>query len=124
MALRIASHGRIGATSAAGLGSFGRVGRVIEVFLLPIEYTPFSIVVPEPHIFTGEILAKEFVVEIVETEEQGVQVIAGYLYTVATERPLEVEITVDTEVQVAVIDPEEYDAEVISDEFDVEVIDG
>jgi hypothetical protein len=119
----IAALGRVGKIAAQAIASSGRVGRNILLLIIPVDYTPFTLVSVEPHFFEQDILAKEFFVEIVENEEKEVEVVAGYVYVLATEQRFELDI-LSHEGFVTVLEVLKYEVEPLQTPFEVEVIDG
>jgi len=119
----IAALGRIGKIAAQSIASSGRIGRNILILIIPVEYTPFTVVSIEPNFHDSEILAREFFVEIVENEDKEVEVVAGYVYVVAAERRFELDI-LDHEGTVTVLEARWFTVETLETPFEVEVIDG
>lgn len=119
----IAALGRIGKIAAQSIASSGRIGRNILVLVIPIEYTPFTVVSIEPNFYDNEILAREFFVEIVENEDKEVEVIAGYVYVIAAERRFELDI-LEHEGTVTVLEARWFTVDALETPFEVEVIDG
>ncbi len=108
----IASLGRIGKVSASSLASLGRVGQNVLLLVIPVEYTPFTLVSVRPAVHEADILASEFFVKIVEVEGKP-EIVAGYVYAIALDHPVDVETLIA-----------EYEVDVPSREVKVEVIDG
>lgn len=118
----IASLGRTGKVSASALASLGRVGRNVLLLIIPVEYTPFTLVTVRPAIHEAEILASEFFVKIVEVENRS-EIVAGYIYVIALDHPVDVE-TLIKGYDAWVVPVEQYEVDVLAKEVKVEVIDG
>lgn len=119
----IASLGRIGKIAAQSIASSGRVGRNILLLIIPVEYTPFTIVSVEPNFYDNEILAREFFVEIVENEDKEAEVIAGYVYVIAVEQKFDLTV-LENEGFVVVPEMRWFTVDTLETPFEVEVIDG
>ncbi len=119
----IASLGRIGKVSASSLASLGRVGRNVLILVIPVEYTPFTLVTVRPAVHEADILASEFFVKIVEVERNQPEIVAGYVYVIALDHPVDVE-TLIAEYDAVVIPVENYEVDVPAQEVKVEVLDG
>jgi len=119
----IAALGRIGKIAASSIASSGRIGRNVLILIIPVEYTPFTLAHILPREYEAEVLAREFFVEIVENELHEAEVVAGYVYVLALDRPVSVE-TLFGASTVHVAPPEESKVEVLTKEFTVEVADG
>ncbi len=118
----IASLGRIGKVSASSLASLGRVGQNVLLVVIPVEYTPFTLATVIPAVHEADILASEFFVKIVEVGGKP-EIVAGYVYAIAFDRPVDVE-TLIAEYDAVVVPVVEYEVDVPSQEVKVEVIDG
>lgn len=118
----IASLGRVGKVSAASLASLGRVGQNVLLLIIPVEYTPFTLVTVRPAVHEADILASEFFVKIVEVERNKPEIIAGYVYAIAIDHPVDVEVLI-AEYDAVVVPVENYELDVPAQEVKVEVID-
>ncbi len=96
-ALRIASHGRAGAVSATGIASFGRLGKKVEIFLVPVEYTPFTIVTVLPSEIKDVEIESSQLVTVVMRSETGVEIQAYKVFVVIR----------DSQTSIEIIDPED-----------------
>ncbi len=119
----IAALGRIGKIAASSIASSGRIGRNILILIIPVDYTPFTLVAVRPAVFEADILASEFFVKIVANERNQPEIIAGYVYAIALDHPVDVETLIES-YDAWVVPVEQYEVDVLAKEVKVEVIDG
>lgn len=117
----VMSFGRIGKLTAEAIASSGRIGKNVLILFIPVEYTPYTIVTVEPNFYGQTILAKEFVVRIVENRRSELEVIAGYLYVIELDRRFEFDI-VDFENYVTISDVRRFEVDSIESPYSVEVL--
>jgi hypothetical protein len=118
----IAALGRVGKIAATSIASSGRIGRNILLLIIPVDYTPFTLVTVRPAVYEADILASEFFVKIVEVEGKS-EIVAGYVYAIAFDHPVDVETLIES-YDAWVVPVEQYEVDVLTKEGKVEVIDG
>lgn len=105
-ALRIATHGRAGAVSALGIGSFGRIGKVYEILLIPVDYTPFTIVTVLPSEIKDVEIEDSQLITIITRSETGFEIEAYMMYVIVRDAQTMTDIFPSQNI-VEVTDPED-----------------